>query len=67
MAKVQHKCLVTKNYPGAKLKFYRGLGYCIEVDGAQLSAYHWSPVNAWAQADLRPIFKAREKEVHHGA
>ncbi len=46
MARGAHKWKVLKKHPAAKLKFYRGLGYCIEVNGQSLSSYQWSPVNA---------------------
>lgn len=57
MARGAHKHIVQRKHPSATLHFYRGLGYCIEVHGVRLSCYEWSPVNAWAQADLQPIFE----------
>lgn len=56
MALGSHKWLVIRRYPTAKLGFYKGRGYCIEVGEERLSRYEWSPVNAWKMADLQPIF-----------
>jgi hypothetical protein len=56
VAKGQRKWKVLRRYPKAKLKFARGLGYWIDVEDKHLSSYQWSPVNAWAQADLWPAF-----------
>jgi hypothetical protein len=56
MARGLHKSEVLWKHPKAKLQFAQGLGYFIEVEGKHMSSYQWSPVNAWAQADLWPIF-----------
>lgn len=56
MARGAHKFKVIQKHPKAKLNFAKGFGYCIVVDGRKLSSYQWSPVNAWAQADLQPLF-----------
>jgi hypothetical protein len=66
MAKGTRKWPVQRKHPAAELKFYRRLGYCIEVDGKQLSSYQWSPVNAWSQADLQPNFPPMNEEAPHG-
>jgi hypothetical protein len=62
MARGAHKWRVLRKHPTAKLKFSQGLGYYIEVDDRQLSRFQWSPVNAWSQADLQPLFPFIEPE-----
>jgi hypothetical protein len=59
VAKIQHKWQVLQKHPKAKLVFKVGAGngYRVEVEGRPLGKYQWSPVNAWAKADLQPLFE----------